>query len=45
MRTLEFDEKPNYDGYRKIFRKLFDECVCSPLPSLPTLSLTPDPNP
>jgi len=25
VRTLEFDEKPNYDGYRKIFRKLFDE--------------------
>lgn len=33
-RNLDFDEKPNYDGYRKMFRKLFDECVCSPLPLL-----------
>jgi hypothetical protein len=34
-RNLEFDEKPNYEGYRKMFRNLFDECVGSPLPPPP----------
>jgi hypothetical protein len=27
---LDYDEKPNYDGYRKMFRTLFDECVPPP---------------